>query len=96
MDQQEPIRYELVLRDIRKKRKKERTDRAQPKALAEQDAKAKRHLKKINRAKAVIFKGRPLAQRARKKRIIKIDTGIKQSQADIDYSRYVGKLNSIL
>mmetsp|Transcript_6454 Transcript_6454/g.5544 ORF Transcript_6454/g.5544 Transcript_6454/m.5544 type:complete len:165 (-) Transcript_6454:61-555(-) len=83
-------KYEDILRDIKKIRKKERSDKVQPMVIAEQEAKAKRNLSKINRAKVVVFKGKPLVFRARKRRIVKKDTGIKKSEADIDYGRYVG------
>jgi len=91
LEYKNPIRYEMTLKEIKKLRKRERNDKVQPMVLAEQEAKAKRNLAKINRSKVVVFKGKPLVFKARKKRIVKKDTGIKLSQADIDYSRYIGK-----
>ena len=93
LQEQNPIKYEMILKEVKKKRKKERSDKIQPMVIAEQEAKAKRNLAKINRSKVVVFRGKPLIFRARKKRIVKKEVGIKQSQADIDYERYVGQID---
>jgi hypothetical protein len=88
---QNPKKYELMFKEVKKRRKKERSDKNQPLMIAEQEAKVKRNLRKMQRKKnAIVFKGKPLVFRARKKKIVKKEEGIKRSQADMDYERYVG------
>lgn len=62
--------------------------------LAEREAKIQKNLKKMeNRKNAVVFKGKPLVFKAKKKRLVKKNTSnIKQSQADIDFVRYIGQV----
>jgi len=64
----DPMKYESIFKQVRKKRKKARNDRSQPLMIAEQEAKARRNLRKMTKKNsAVVFKGKPLVFRARKK-----------------------------
>ena len=60
--------------------------------LAEQMAKVIKNLRKMDAHRnAVVFKGKPLVFRAKKKRLVKKNTNkVKPSQADLEYARYVG------
>lgn len=77
LQQLHPIKYDLEIKEARKRRKKERSNKAQPKMLDEQKAKKLRNLSKMDKKNnTIVYKGRPLVFRARKKRIVKRDTGI--------------------
>ena len=61
--------------------------------LEEREIKIQKNMIKMSkRNNAIIFKGRPPTFKAKKKRLVKKITKAKQSQADIDFIRYIGKL----
>lgn len=91
LKQKFPARYNIVLKEVKERRKKRRSDMTHPKMLAEQKAKALRNQRKMDKKNnAVVFKGKPLVFRAPKSRKVKKVNSTKKSQADIDFERYVG------
>lgn len=85
--------YDAKFKSVEKDRKKKRNDNAQSKMLEEREIKIQKNMIKMSkRNNAIIFKGRPPTFKAKKKRLVKKITKAKQSQADIDFIRYIGKL----
>ena len=72
MYKKNPIKYDLIFKQVRNRRKKIRNDRSQPLAIAEMEAAARKNQRDVSKKDdVVVFKGKPLAFKARKKRIVK-------------------------
>lgn len=85
--------YDICFKTVERGRKRKRNDMIQDKMLAEREAKIMKNLRKMEiRSNTVVFKGKPVIFRAKKKKLVKKNTNkVKQSQADLDYVRYVGR-----